>query len=76
VRSGKLPARLVSEWRRQRDTINDTEGADLSFEEWKPYEAIIGKAGDEAHRLAKQIWQRAKAETWSPPLPTGRNGRF
>jgi hypothetical protein len=61
--------RLISEWRRQRDivdrTVCDTEGRGLSFEEWKPHEAIIGNAGSTASDLAQQIWERAKAETWS-----------
>lgn len=61
--------RLTSEWRRQRDivdrTVADTEEAGLSFEESKPYEAIIGDAVSVASDLAQQIWERAKAETWS-----------
>jgi hypothetical protein len=61
--------RLISAWRQQRDivdrTIADTEGTDRSFEEWKPIEAIIGNATSAASDLAQEIWQRAKAETWS-----------
>ena len=37
----------------------------LTFEESKPSEEIIGKASSVACDLAKQIWERAKAETWS-----------
>ena len=61
--------RLISAWRQQRDivdrTIADTEGSDRSLEEWKPIEEIIGNATSSASDLAQQIWQRAKAETWS-----------
>ena len=60
--------RLISAWRQQRDIIDqtavDTAGI-LTFEESKPSEEIIGKATDAASGLAKQIWERAKAETWS-----------
>ena len=59
--------RLISAWRRQRDIVDrtalDTEGC--SFEESKQSEAIIGNASSVACDLAKQIWERAKAETWS-----------
>jgi hypothetical protein len=60
--------RLISEWRQQRDivdrTIYETHGRGLSFEDSKPYEAIIGNANSAAFDLSQQIWQRAKAETW------------
>ena len=60
--------RLISAWRQQRDIIDqtavDTAGI-LTFEESKPSEEIIGKASSAACDLAKQIWERAKAETWS-----------
>ncbi len=60
--------RLISAWRRQRDIIDrtavETAGI-LTFEESKPSEEIIGKASSAACDLAKQIWERAKAETWS-----------
>ena len=61
--------RLISAWRQQRDivdgTIYETHGRGLSFEDHKPHEAIIGNATSAAFDLAQQIWQRAKAETWS-----------
>jgi hypothetical protein len=60
--------RLISEWRRQRDIIDRTavETAHiLTDRESKPSEEIIGKATKSASDLAKQIWERAKAETWS-----------
>jgi hypothetical protein len=60
--------RLISEWRQQRDIIDrmavGTAGI-LTFEESKPSEVIIGNASSAACDLAKQIWERAKAETWS-----------
>jgi hypothetical protein len=60
--------RLISEWRRQRDIIDrtavETAGI-LTFEGSKPSEDIIGKATEAACDLAKQIWERAKAETWN-----------
>jgi hypothetical protein len=60
--------RLISEWRRHRDiidrTVIETAGI-LTFEEAKPSEEIMGKAMEAACGLAKQIWERAKAETWS-----------
>jgi hypothetical protein len=60
--------RLISAWREQRDiidrTVIETAGI-LTFEEAKPSEEIRGKAIDAACDLAKQIWERAKAETWS-----------
>jgi hypothetical protein len=40
----------------------------LTFEGSKPSEVIIGKAQEIAGDLAKQIWERAKAETWSGGL--------
>jgi hypothetical protein len=59
--------RLISAWRQQRDiidrTIVETAGI-LTFEDEKPSEEIIGKAMKAAGDLAKQIWERAKAETW------------
>jgi hypothetical protein len=61
--------RLISEWRRQRDivdgTIYETEGRGISYEDYKPYEETIGNATSAAFNLAQQIWERAKAETWS-----------
>ena len=62
--------RLISEWRRQRDIVDRTvfetdDGIERSLEEWKPIENIIGDANGAASDLAQQIWQRAKAETWS-----------
>jgi hypothetical protein len=61
--------RLISAWRQQRDiidgTINDTHGRGLSYEDYKPYEETIGNATSVAFDLAQQIWERAKAETWS-----------
>jgi hypothetical protein len=60
--------RLISAWREQRDIIDrtavETAGI-LTFEEAKPSEEIRGKAVEAACDLAKQIWERAKAETWS-----------
>jgi hypothetical protein len=60
--------RLISAWRRQRDivdrTIYETDGRDLSFEDYKPYEATISNANSAAFDLSQQIWERAKAETW------------
>jgi hypothetical protein len=60
--------RLISAWRQQRDIIDrtavETAGI-LTFEKSKPSEMIIGKAAEAASDLAKQIWERAKAETWS-----------
>ena len=60
--------RLISAWRHQRDIIDrtavETAGI-LTFEESKPSEEIIGKASSVACDLARQIWERAKAETWS-----------
>jgi hypothetical protein len=60
--------RLISAWRRQRDIIDrtavETAGI-LTDAESKPSEKIIGKATEAASDLAKQIWERAKAETWS-----------
>ena len=60
--------RLISAWRRQRDiidqTVVDTAGI-LTFEELKPSEVIIGNASSATCDLAKQIWERAKTETWS-----------
>jgi hypothetical protein len=61
--------RLISAWRRQRDivdgTIYETHGRGHSYEDYKPYEATIGNATAAASDLAQQIWERAKAETWS-----------
>jgi hypothetical protein len=61
--------RLISAWRRQRDivdgTISKTHGRGLSCEDYKPYEETIGNATSAACDLAQQIWERAKAETWS-----------
>jgi hypothetical protein len=60
--------RLISAWRRQRDIIDRTvaETAGIhTFEESKPSEEITGKAMEAACDLAKQIWERARAETWS-----------
>jgi hypothetical protein len=60
--------RLISAWREQRDIIDrsviETAGI-LTFEEAKPSEEIRGKAMEAECDLAKQIWERAKAETWS-----------
>jgi hypothetical protein len=62
-------ARLISAWRQQRDIIDGTcvagEGCGRSYEESKRAQAIVSKAMDAACDLAKQIWERAKAETWS-----------
>jgi hypothetical protein len=59
--------RLISEWRQQRDIIDrtavETAGI-LTLEESKPSEDLTGKATEAACDLAKQIWERAKAETW------------
>ena len=60
--------RLISAWRQQRDIIDQTAvetAGILTFEESKPSEVIIGNASSAACDLAKQIWERAKAETWS-----------
>jgi hypothetical protein len=60
--------RLISAWRYQRDIIDRTavEAAGiLTDKESKPSEEIIGKAIEVASDLAKQIWERAKTETWS-----------
>jgi hypothetical protein len=63
------PVRLISAWRRQRDIVDGTcvavECRGLSLEEEKQSETIVNKATDAACDLAKQIWERAKAETWS-----------
>jgi hypothetical protein len=60
--------RLISEWRRQRDiidrTVVETAGI-LTFEESKPSEESLRKPMEAACDLAKQIWERARAETWS-----------
>jgi hypothetical protein len=60
--------RLISAWRQQRDIIDGTcvagEGCARSYEESKQAQAIVSKAMDAACDLAKQIWERAKAETW------------
>jgi hypothetical protein len=60
--------RLISAWREQRDIIDrtavETAGI-LTDAESKPSEEITGKAIETACDLAKQIWERAKAETWS-----------
>jgi hypothetical protein len=54
--------RLISAWRQQRDIIDRTavETAGILTDE-----QIMGKATEAACELAKQIWERAKAETWS-----------
>ena len=60
--------RLISAWRQQRDIIDRTaiETAHIrTAKESEPSEEIIGKAQDAAGELAKQIWERAEAETWS-----------
>jgi len=60
--------RLISAWRRQRDIIDRTavETAHILTDEGsKPSEETIGKATEVASDLAKQIWERARAETWS-----------
>jgi hypothetical protein len=61
--------RLTSEWRRQRDIVDGTciagEGCGRSYEESKQAQAIVSKAMDAACDLARQIWERAKPETWS-----------
>jgi hypothetical protein len=61
--------RLISAWRRQRDIIDGTcvagEGCGRSYEESKEAHAIVNKAMYAACDLAKQIRERAKAETWS-----------
>ena len=41
------------------------EGCGRSYEESKQAEAIVGKAMEAGCDLAKQIWELAKAETWS-----------
>jgi hypothetical protein len=60
---------LISAWREQRDIIDGTcvagEGCGRSYEESKQAQAIVTKAMSAACDLAKQIWERAKAETWS-----------
>ena len=60
--------RLISAWRHQRDIIDRTavETAGILMDsESAPSEEIMGKATDAACDLAKQIWERAKTETWS-----------
>jgi hypothetical protein len=61
--------RLISAWREQRDIIDGTcvagEGCGRSYEESKHAQAIVSEASSAACDLAKQIWERAKAETWS-----------
>jgi hypothetical protein len=60
--------RLISAWREQRDIIDQTAvetAGILTDAESKPSEEITGKAIDAACDLAKQIWERARAETWS-----------
>jgi hypothetical protein len=61
--------RLISAWREQRDIIDGTcvagEGRSRTYEESKQAQAIVSEASSAACDLAKQIWERAKAETWS-----------
>jgi hypothetical protein len=60
--------RLISAWRQLRDIIDQTAvdtAHILTLKESKPSEEIIGNANSAACDLAKQIWERAKAETWS-----------
>lgn len=65
-------ARLISEWRRQRDIVDgafcETDGRGLSYEDSKPYKAIIDSATEAASDLTQQIWQRVKSETWGGGL--------
>jgi hypothetical protein len=60
--------RLISAWRQQRDIIDGTcvagEGRSRTYEESKRAHAIVSGASSAACDLAKQIWERAKAETW------------
>jgi hypothetical protein len=55
--------RLISAWRQQRDIIDRTAVETAGIES-KPSEEVMGKATDAACDLAKQICERAKAETW------------
>jgi hypothetical protein len=60
--------RLISAWREQRDIIDGTVVATAGTagaDESEPSDKTISEAQDKANDLAKQIWARAKAETWS-----------